>query len=98
MISSLIDPVTAAALFDDLRRIGAEPIEVMLVEAPLLSRWKIVAAPAFGLSGTVRGHPLLEDGRMINTSQVFYLNPDRGVARTRNRWYRLEGLVGNGGH
>jgi hypothetical protein len=98
LISSLIDPLRAAMLFDDLRRIGSEPSEAMFANAPVLSLWKIVAAPALGLSGKVNGHPHLMDGHRINTSQLFYVNPDRGIARTYNRWYRLNQPAGNGGH
>ncbi|ASY62555.1 hypothetical protein SJ05684_c10990 [Sinorhizobium sojae CCBAU 05684] len=44
---------------------------------------------AFALTGIVQGHPRIDDGRRVVTSQLFYLDPNLGIARTMNRWYRL---------
>lgn len=48
--------------------------------------WGRKALPC--LVGKVSGHPTLK-GPYSATSQVFYLNPSAGLARTYSRWYRL---------
>lgn len=98
MISQLIDPSIALNLFDDLRRIQTEPCDAMWANAPVLDFWTIVATPAFGLRGTVHGHPHLKDGHQINTSQVFYIDSAPDIARTYSRWYRLNRLAGSISH
>ena len=40
------------------------------------------------LSGFGAGHPTLRNGE-IHTSQLFFIDPDVGLARTFSRWYRL---------
>lgn len=64
----------------------------------MLLNYKPVVGKAFALSGVVSGHPSLADGREIITSQLFYVDEDRGIARTMNRWYRLYSSVRNEGH
>ncbi|WP_440657825.1 DUF6634 family protein [Ensifer adhaerens] len=63
--------------------------EAVLAAAPILQFYKLVVGPACALGGVVRGHPHLPDGHEIVSSQLFYLDAERGVARTLNRWYRL---------
>lgn len=40
------------------------------------------------LSGFGAGHPTFRNGE-IHTSQLFFIDPDVGLARTFSRWYRL---------
>jgi hypothetical protein len=85
-----LDGATVLRLLNDLRCVelgefGSIPID----EAPILRNYKPVIGKAFGLTGIVSGHPRLPDGREVITSQLFYLDEDRGLARTMNRWYRL---------
>ncbi|MFA1676067.1 DUF6634 family protein [Rhizobium mongolense] len=61
----------------------------VVANAPLLENYSVAIGPAYALSRVVSGHPHLKDGREIVTSQLFYLDPERAVARTLNRWYRL---------
>ncbi|WP_376774331.1 DUF6634 family protein [Rhizobium laguerreae] len=61
----------------------------IVANAPLLENYSLAIGPSYALSGVVSGHPHLTDGRQIVTSQLFYLDPERVVARTLNRCYRL---------
>ncbi|WP_342636300.1 DUF6634 family protein [Rhizobium leguminosarum] len=86
-------------LLNDLRcaelgEFGSIPID----ETPILRNYKPVIGRAFALKGIVSGHPRLTDGRDIVTSQLFYLDEDRGLARTMNRWYRLYSSARSQGH
>ncbi|MDX1195781.1 DUF6634 family protein [Rhizobium sp. L43] len=69
-----------------------------IAEAPLLEGYRTAVGHAFALTGIVHGHPRIDDGRKIVTSQLFYLDADRGIARTMNRWYRLGGRARSGEH
>ncbi|MEA1842969.1 DUF6634 family protein [Agrobacterium tumefaciens] len=67
-------------------------------ETPILRNYKPIIGKAFALSGVVSGHPRLADGHEVITSQLFYLDEDRGLARTMNRWYRLYSSARSVGH
>lgn len=54
-----------------------------------LTEWSLGEHKVFHLKGRVRGHPVLTDGRQIESSQVFFFDSDRCLARTLSRWYRL---------
>lgn len=92
-------PATVLRLFDDLTKLddGTLDIASVLAHAPEISDYKLVLGWSHALSGRVQGHPRLEDGNKVITSQLFYLDPGLGLARTMNRWYRLGGSV-RGGH
>lgn len=78
-------------LAEDLERIagGHHPGADDLRDAPLLMEWRIRLAPAPHLVGIVLGHPVIPDGELCRTSELFTLEPDLGYARTRSRFYRL---------
>lgn len=63
------------------------------IDIPILDDWTPVVLSGImdelALMGTVIGHPRLHDGRTIVTSNVVALHPDRELARTMSRWYRL---------
>ncbi|MBX5218752.1 hypothetical protein HJC04_00015 [Rhizobium sp. NLR8a] len=77
---------------------GGPDLAAALEGAPLLDSYRAAVGHAFALSGIVHGHPRIGDGRKIVTSQLFYLDADRGIARTMSRWYRLGSRAGSGGH
>ncbi|MDR9763732.1 hypothetical protein RJJ37_29575 [Rhizobium redzepovicii] len=86
-------------LLNDLRcaelgEFGSIPID----ETPILRNYKPVIGRAFALTGVVSGHPRLANGREVITSQLFYLDENRGLARTMNRWYRLYSSARSLGH
>lgn len=93
------NPATARRLLDDLTRLedGTLDVSSVLADAPTLSGHKLVLGWAHALCGVVHGHPRLQDGREIVTSQLFYFDPQLGLARTMNRWYRLARST-HGGH
>lgn len=76
------------ALADDLENLNeydtgkAQP-SVMINEWALAKR----AVPC--LIGIPKGHPRIEDGHPLFSSSLFYLDEDRGIARSFSRWYRL---------
>lgn len=85
-----IDGEATERLLEDIRRANAGEIEIGAISsAPLLDSYRAVLGHAYALKGIVSGHPRLRDGKEIITSQLFYLDPDRGIARTMNNWYRL---------
>lgn len=94
-----LDDATVVRLLKDLQRAAAGDFENLpIADAPVLANYKPVLGNVFALTGTVTGHPRLRDGKEIVTSQLFYLNPEVGVARTMNRWYRLSPSVARIGH
>lgn len=58
-------------------------------EAPLIDGWITFKwGSSYLLWGQVSGHPLgIEEN--VRTSPLIYIDPERGIARTRSRWYRL---------
>jgi hypothetical protein len=56
-------------------------------QCPRLDQIAIAQKAIPCLAGIMTGHPSIEDGRHAVTSQVFYLDPERGYARTYSRWY-----------
>lgn len=53
-----------------------------------LHEWSLGNRASNCLKGIVENHPILDDG-LIQTSQVFFIDPSSGLARTYSRWYRL---------
>lgn len=85
-------PAITRRVFEDLTRLddGTLDIPSVLADAPMLSAYKLVLGWSHALSGVVHGHPRLQDGSKVVTSQLFFLDPRLGLARTMNRWYRLD--------
>lgn len=74
-------------LVDDLDRFSKYH-EVPTPSATLNS-WTVCNVPSLALTGISRGHPLLPDGRLIVSSQLFFLDERLKIARTLSRWYSL---------
>lgn len=86
-----IDSQATERLLEDIHRANAGDFDMIdMANTPLLEGYKAVIGHAYALSGVVSGHPRLREGREIVTSQLFFLDSERGIARTMNRWYRLE--------
>lgn len=85
------DPRVMRRVLRDLEHLeaGALDIAQILATAPLLEDHRLVLGWCHAMKGIVTGHPLLPDGNEIVTSQLIYMNPDIGLARTLSRWYRL---------
>lgn len=74
---------------------GAKPEQIELTRAPTLDLWDVCVTRepngerCLVLSGEVRGHPTLPNGRRIETSAVQWLDRKHHWVRTRNRVYVL---------
>lgn len=68
---------------------GALDTAEILAIAPVLEDHRLVFGWCHAMKGIVTGHPSLADGDEVVTSQLIYMNPDIGLARTLSRWYRL---------
>lgn len=53
-----------------------------------LHEWCLGNRASDCLKGFVENHPILDNG-LIQTSQIFFIDPSSGLARTYSRWYRL---------
>lgn len=54
-----------------------------------INDWAVVDRSVPCLVGRTIGHPTIADYHAACTSELFYLDEERGVARTMSRWYRL---------
>lgn len=50
------------------------------------------------LYGTVKGHPLIDDGAFVHTSLVLSIDFENKTARTKNTDYTLSHERNSGGH
>jgi hypothetical protein len=68
---------------------GPSPDEI--VKSPLLRNWSFTIRwdGSLALAGVVQDSPDFADNEAIVTSPLVHLDPARGIARTRSRWYRL---------
>ena len=57
--------------------------------AVILQEWFLMKRAVPCLVGRTVGHPMIPDRHPACTSELYYFDPDRGVARTLSRWYRL---------
>ena len=55
----------------------------------LLGSWSFATQAVPCLIGNTFGHPKIADGRRAFTSEVYYVHPNRRLARTLSRWYKL---------
>jgi hypothetical protein len=75
------------SLADDLEAVANGQV----AEHPpaLMTSWSFATRAAPCLVGHTFGHPNIDDGRRAYTSEVYYVDPSRRLARTLSRWYRL---------
>jgi hypothetical protein len=77
-LRSLANDLEALDRFDD---VGATSV--------LIDHWALARRAVPCLIGCPTGHPAIEDGSPQVSSELFYLDEERGFARTLSRWYRL---------
>jgi len=77
-------------LADDLENVGG--IESAIPEVAINS-WSLASRRVPCLLGRTLAHPKIQDGKTAASSELFYLDRDRGIARTLSRWYRLGSQV-----
>lgn len=74
-------------LADDLENIDRQPDRT----APevTMNSWTLGKRTVPCLLGCPIGHPSIGDGKSAYSSELFYLDQERGIARTLSRWYQL---------
>lgn len=55
----------------------------------MIEKWKVSRREVPCLLGNAFGHPNIFDGHASISSELFYFDPEGGIARTFSRWYRL---------
>lgn len=78
-------------LADDLENLD-QRVEAQTPDAAMNS-WTLGKRVVPCLIGRPLGHPIIADGRPAFSSELFYFDPDHGIARTMSRWYRLGNRV-----
>ncbi|MGO7319379.1 hypothetical protein ELH42_13195 [Rhizobium ruizarguesonis] len=74
-------------LADDIESAGER--DFLPETSAVLDEWFMGQRAVPCLLGRFDGHPKLEDGKPGFTSQVFYVDDSRKIARTLTRWYLL---------
>ncbi|WP_327421032.1 DUF6634 family protein [Sinorhizobium americanum] len=74
-------------LADDLECVGKH--DDAPSSAVAINTWALAQRSVPCLIGRTLGHPSVGDGRPALSSELFYFDPERGIARTMSRWYRL---------
>ncbi|QLL61469.1 DUF6634 family protein [Sinorhizobium mexicanum] len=83
--SSLVHSLRCLA--NDLECVGK--CDATQVRPVAINTWALAQRSVPCLIGRTLGHPSVGDGRPALSSELFYFDPDRGIARTMSRWYRL---------
>jgi len=82
------DALRLEELARDLRAIAAGNLSIDDTTCVALANWRLTYRRALSLHGVSIGHPTLGT-KPIHTSEVYFIDLDRGIARTLSRWYRL---------
>ncbi|WP_240533444.1 hypothetical protein [Sinorhizobium fredii] len=77
-LRDLADDLDQTAKRDD---IGASSV--------VIYDWALAKRAVPCLIGRAKGHPTIEDGHPLFSSELYYLDEERGIARTLSRWYQL---------
>lgn len=85
---------SGAELVEKLRRLAddLENIDLcgdVLAPKAAMNSWALGMRSVPCLIGRPVGHPNIADGRPAYSSELFYLDAERGIARTMSRWYSL---------
>jgi hypothetical protein len=77
------------SLLADLELLAADKLfqptgRLVQIEDLMIARRAVLC-----LAGTMNGHPHIRDGAAGITTELFYLDERRGLARSFNRWYRF---------
>jgi hypothetical protein len=81
-------------LIEKLRRLADDLEDIdrcaeAIVPKAAMNSWASGMRSVPCLIGRPTGHPIVSDGKTACSSELFYLDVDRGIARTMSRWYRL---------
>ncbi|OMP70328.1 hypothetical protein BV900_19420 [Agrobacterium tumefaciens] len=86
--------MTREALAEHLRRL-ADDIETLNVrrtnsgDVVAINSWSLAVRAVPCLIGRPVDHPAIADDNTARTSELFYFDPQLGLARSFSRWYRL---------
>lgn len=93
---------TLEELVRDMRKVHLEAYLDSIRPEVTLRDWTPSFREVATLQGLALGHPVIGN-KIINTSELFFIDAGRGLARTLTRWYRLadptrghQGAVHNG--
>lgn len=80
-----------SCLLQDLERIraGDHPDQSELASAPMIDNWSLADRHTIALVGNVHRHPTIPNARPVCTSDLWFVAPVLGYARTLNRLYAL---------
>jgi len=83
-----------SALVEKLRRLADDLADLehchgAISPSAAFNTWTLGKRVVPCLVGRALGHPSITDGKAAFSSELFYFDPDRGIARTMSRWYRL---------
>lgn len=70
-------------------RAGDHPDEAELASAPMIDKWSLADRHTIALVGNVHRHPTIPNARPVCTSDLWFVAPALGYARTLNRFYVL---------
>ncbi|TAZ73891.1 hypothetical protein ELH70_15105 [Rhizobium ruizarguesonis] len=77
------------SLVEDLENLASPNGVPDLLHAVIIKNCILTSRSVPCLIGQMHGHPTIKDGAGI-TSELFYLDRKRRVARTLSRWYRFD--------
>jgi hypothetical protein len=72
----------------DLRAIAAGSLKIDKDASVELANWRLTYRRVLSLNGLSIDHPMLGT-KPVHTSEVYFIDLERGIARTLSRWYRL---------
>ncbi|KAB1126136.1 hypothetical protein F4V90_03200 [Neorhizobium galegae] len=84
--------MTRLQLVNRLRLLACELEETSIpANHPLtrIDQWTIAQRAVPCLIGVPTSHPTISDGEPLFSSELYFLDPERCIARTFSRWYEL---------
>lgn len=84
--------MTRAELVSRMRQLAHELEETSLnANQPItrIDQWAVAQRAVPCLIGIPTSHPRIPDGEPLFSSELYYLDPGRRIARTFSRWYQL---------
>lgn len=91
--------MTRLQLVHRLREL-ADELEVpsISINGPItrIDQWTVASRAVPCLIGVPTSHPKITDGEPLYSSELFYLDPQKRIARSFSRWYSLGEQVDSG--
>ncbi|MBP2463608.1 MULTISPECIES: hypothetical protein [unclassified Rhizobium] len=84
--------MTRVQLIEGLRKL-ADDLEQSAISKTIppvrIDQWTVARRVVPCLIGLPTSHPTIADGQPLFSSELYYLDPGRNIARTFSRWYDL---------